>query len=61
MKLVAISDTHDLHGSLIIPEGDVLIHAGDLTNRGTLEEVKVFNNFLSTLPHPPQDCSRWQS
>jgi len=37
---------------LNIPDGDVLIHAGDLTNRGILEEVKEFNKFLGTLPHP---------
>ena len=38
--------------SLEIPDGDVLIHAGDLTNRGILEEVSEFNTFLGTLPHP---------
>ncbi len=52
MKIVAISDTHSLHWSLNIPEGDVLVHAGDLTNRGILEEVSEFNTFLGTLPHP---------
>ena len=52
MKIVAISDTHGLHSSLKIPDGDVLVHAGDLCNHGTLEEVIDFNNFLSTLPHP---------
>lgn len=30
MKIVAISDTHGLHNSLQIPDGDILIHAGDL-------------------------------
>ncbi len=52
MKIIAISDTHGLHGSLKIPEGDVLVHAGDLTRHGTLEDVIDFNNFLGTLPHP---------
>jgi len=52
MKLIAIADTHGFHRSLEIPEGDVLIHAGDLTRHGTLDDVKEFNDFLSTLPHP---------
>ena len=52
MKIIAISDTHGLHWSLNVPEGDVLVHAGDLTNRGILEEVREFNTFLGTLPHP---------
>jgi Icc-related predicted phosphoesterase len=52
MKIIAISDTHRLHGSLKIPEGDVLIHAGDLTKHGSLEDVIDFNYFLGTLPHP---------
>jgi len=52
MKIIAISDTHGLHKSLTIPDGDILIHAGDLCNHGTLEEVIDFNDFLGTLPHP---------
>lgn len=52
MIIIAISDTHGMNQSLQIPNGDILIHAGDLCNHGTLEEVIDFNNFLSTLPHP---------
>lgn len=52
MKLIAISDTHGEHKTLEIPDGDVLIHAGDLTRHGTLEDVREFNDFLDTLPHP---------
>ncbi|MHA1167382.1 MAG: metallophosphatase domain-containing protein [Candidatus Hodarchaeales archaeon] len=51
MKLIAIADTHGLHRSLEIPDGDVLIHAGDLTRHGTLDDVREFNDFLGTLPH----------
>ena len=32
-----------------IPNGDVLIHAGDFTNLGSLEEIKEFSDFLKTL------------
>lgn len=52
MKLIAIADTHGLHESLEIPDGDILIHAGDLTRHGSLEDVLDFNEFLGTLPHP---------
>jgi len=52
MKLIAIADTHGLHRSLKIPDGDILIHAGDLTRHGSLDDVLEFNDFLGTLPHP---------
>ena len=52
MKIIAISDTHGLHGALKIPNGDVLVHAGDLTRHGTLDDVREFNDFLGALPHP---------
>jgi hypothetical protein len=32
-----------------IPPGDVLIHAGDFTSIGKLDEVKKFSEFLKTL------------
>lgn len=45
-----ISDTHTKHRQLIdMPEGDILIHAGDFTNRGNLVEVYDFNNWLGEL------------
>ena len=52
MKIITISDTHGLHWHLNIPGGDVLIHAGDITDRGIMQEVEDFNTFLGTLPHP---------
>jgi Icc-related predicted phosphoesterase len=52
MKIVLISDTHQLHDALVIPPGDLLIHAGDSGRRGTLEELRAFNDFLGRLPHP---------
>ena len=51
-RLVLISDTHGLHSSLHVPAGDILVHAGDLTDRGTFEEVERFNEFLGQLSHP---------
>ena len=52
MKLVCISDTHSLHWRIpAIPDGDVLIHAGDCLGQGTLENIEELNEWLGTLPH----------
>lgn len=51
VRLVCLSDTHDLHSSLEVPDGDILIHAGDFTSRGRVPEVEAFGRFLSDLPH----------
>lgn len=32
-----------------IPSGDVLIHAGDFTNYGGIDEVEKFSDFLKKL------------
>jgi Icc-related predicted phosphoesterase len=52
MRIVLLSDTHGLYGQLSVPPGDLLIHAGDAGRRGTLEELRAFNEFLGRLPHP---------
>jgi predicted phosphodiesterase len=40
---VCLSDTHNKHGQLgELPPGDVLLHAGDFTLRGTLAETESF-------------------
>jgi Icc-related predicted phosphoesterase len=51
MRVVAISDTHALHQRVQVPEGDLLIHAGDLTRRGAINDVVRFNSWLEGLPH----------
>ena len=51
MRLVLISDTHCRHGELELPHGDVLIHAGDFSNAGTMSEVDDFARWLHTQPH----------
>ena len=51
VKLVIISDTHGRHRGLSIPDGDILIHAGDITEHGTLSGVQEFNQWLNQLPH----------
>lgn len=51
VRFVCISDTHNNHHSLNIPKGDILIHAGDFTNTGTVAEVKNFSKWFKSLPH----------
>lgn len=48
---MAISDTHNCHGKLEIPDGDILIHAGDMSMQGSLQELRWFDAFLGRLPH----------
>ena len=51
MKLVAVADTHGYHRDLAIPNGDVFLHAGDLTQRGTLEQLAEVAEWMRSLPH----------
>lgn len=51
MRIVFISDTHGQHNIVDIPSGDMLIHAGDLSSRGKIEEIKDFLNWFSNQPH----------
>lgn len=51
MNLVCISDMHSLHPSKPIPNGDVLVVAGDFCNKGYYMDVLKFNSFLKGLPH----------
>lgn len=52
MKLVLISDTHERHEQIIVPYGDVLIHAGDMTMIGEPDKIRDFANWFKVLPHP---------
>ncbi|KAI7903808.1 Metallo-dependent phosphatase-like protein [Cokeromyces recurvatus] len=49
-RFVCISDTHG-KTNFEIPDGDVLIHAGDLTRRSSMEEYDRTIKWLSSLPH----------
>lgn len=53
MKIVIISDTHTFHGRICeeIPDGDVLIHCGDICNNGTEKEYFDFIKWFKSLPH----------
>ena len=49
IKVVCISDTHCLNPE--VPAGDLLLHAGDMTNKGTFDEIQALLNWINTLPH----------
>ena len=47
MKLTFISDTHSLHNQLELDSGDVLIHCGDFTGRGSLDDTEDFAEYIA--------------
>jgi Icc-related predicted phosphoesterase len=49
MKLILISDTHGYQ--MPLPDGDILIHAGDLTGSGSVSQCQRELNWLNTQPH----------
>jgi Icc-related predicted phosphoesterase len=49
MKTILISDTHNRHKKLTIPNGDLIIHAGDFSN--TEDQIEPFLNWFAELPH----------
>jgi Icc-related predicted phosphoesterase len=46
VRVVCISDTHTYHESVDLPQGDILVHAGDFTFRGREDEVRLFGEWL---------------
>ena len=49
MRIVALSDTHRLEHKVPIPDGDILIHAGDMTGRGNWEEFITVGRWFKEL------------
>jgi len=49
-KIVCISDTHNKHNELIIPECQILLHAGDFSGRGSIADTKNFLEWFSKQP-----------
>ncbi|KAL4911421.1 hypothetical protein BDW74DRAFT_8177 [Aspergillus multicolor] len=48
ISVVCVSDTHNTNPSL--PDGDILIHAGDLTQSGTTSELERQIDWLDSQP-----------
>lgn len=55
VRFVCISDTHSKHDwdkcPFEVPDGDVLLHAGDFTQVGDVREVAAFCKWFGSLPH----------
>lgn len=52
VRIVAVSDTHnDIPRPDQIPDGDIFIHAGDMTDDGTYTELKAQYDWIAALPH----------
>jgi len=52
VRLVAVADTHLYHDELVVPEGDVFVHAGDLCRAGEPGELEAAARWIRALPHP---------
>lgn len=51
MRFVFISDTHDLNPIHPIPDGDFIIHSGDIFGNDSIECLVRFNDWMKSLPH----------
>jgi 3',5'-cyclic AMP phosphodiesterase CpdA len=51
MKIVALSDTHGRHSNVVVPDGDVLVVAGDILRCGSRKEIPAYREWLASLPH----------
>lgn len=50
MRVVCISDTHTLHDRVVLPPGDVLVHAGDSLGHGDTTELAAFAKWWRAQP-----------
>lgn len=50
-RLILLSDTHERHEEVRVPDGDILIYAGDMTMHGEFQELSRFNKWMGALPH----------
>ena len=53
IDITLISDTHNKHDYMTrdLPGGPIIIHAGDVSGRGTFKEVTAFLAWFSSLPY----------
>lgn len=51
IRLVCISDTHNAKPAAQLPHGDILLHAGDLSQYGTFDEIQAQLDWLNSQPH----------
>ena len=46
IRVVCLSDTHGSHKQVALPDGDILVHSGDVTMRGELKAMHSFNAWM---------------
>lgn len=51
MRIVFISDTHNYLRQMTLPPGDMIVHAGDATMEGKINEVAHFAKTYGELPY----------
>ena len=53
MNIVCVSDTHQLERDVLVPPGDLLVHAGDFSmmRMATQRTLRSFNEWLGEQPH----------
>jgi 3',5'-cyclic AMP phosphodiesterase CpdA len=51
MRIVAVADTHLFTKDLVVPAGDVFVHAGDLCRGGWMKELERAAAWIRSLPH----------
>jgi Icc-related predicted phosphoesterase len=56
VKLVCISDTHGEHEQLELPDGDVLVHAGDMTAHGSESDTCNFMSWFGSRNFSHKIC-----
>ena len=56
LRLICISDTHCQLDKIKIPNGDILIHSGDFTYNGSLQEVSKELTLFGKFPHKYKIC-----
>jgi predicted phosphodiesterase len=53
LRLLHVSDTHNMHAQIEekfpFPEADILLHTGDLTDHGSMEELCAVNEYFGSL------------
>jgi predicted phosphohydrolase len=50
-KIDLLSDTHSQHNRIITTGGDLIVHAGDISYRGTIQEIMPFLEWYGKLPY----------
>lgn len=50
-RIVAISDTHTLHDRINVPDGNILVHAGDFCGRGEVTDLRRFIDWFYRQRH----------